>query len=160
MCVFNLIALLKQFARKQTQQEVKQYKICYNELTLSLVSLNGLIAYKWLCYYSNHLKSHIGCKCNNNTCVPSFSLVVIIFLTNRIREHTHTKQPIVSILISYYIPFFSVTLNLKQWCHTQYGRKTLLITWLRLTINNLTSLVYKQKKSVINGRIKFPKAIK
>lgn len=35
-----------QFARKQTQLEVKQYKIYYNELTLSLVSLNGLIAYK------------------------------------------------------------------------------------------------------------------
>lgn len=46
VCVFNLIALLKQFARKQTQPELKQYKICYNELTLSLVSLNGLIAYK------------------------------------------------------------------------------------------------------------------
>ena len=47
VCVFfNLIALLMQFARKQTQLEVKQYKIYYNELTLSLVSLNGLIAYK------------------------------------------------------------------------------------------------------------------
>ena len=111
VCVFNLIAPLKQFTRKQTQPEVKQYNICYNKLTLSLVSLNGLIAYKWLCYYSNHLKSHIGCKCNNNTCVPSFSLVVIIFLTQQYkRTHTHKTTYCFNLDFLLY-SFFLVTLN-------------------------------------------------
>lgn len=135
VCVFNLIALLKQFARKQTQPEVKQYKICYNELTLSLVSLNGLIAYKWLCYYSNHLKSHIGCKCNNNTCVPSFSLVVIIFLTQQNkRTHTHKTTYCFNLDFLLHSFFFS---------HSEFETMVPYTIWKENSFDNLASVNHK-----------------
>lgn len=49
-----------QFAIKQIHPEVKQYKVCYNELILSLVSPNAIIVYKWSCYHSNHFENLTG----------------------------------------------------------------------------------------------------